>query len=90
MSRRAFRRTVRQAGLGMIRPMLDYKTRWSGGRLVAERWFASSTTHHGCGGYHADLKLNQRVWTCPKCGHQVDRNANAALNLRDWTGPVAA
>jgi putative transposase len=90
MGRRAFRRSVYQAGLGRIRPTLTYKTSWGGGRLVvADRWFASSKTHHGCGGYHADLGLTDRVWVCPACGKPVDRNANAALNLRDWTGPVS-
>ena len=90
MGRRAFRRSVYQAGLGRVRPTLAYKTSWSGGRLVvADRWFASSKTHYGCGGYLANLTLGQRVWRCPACGQQVDRNANAALNLRDWTGPVS-
>jgi putative transposase len=89
MGRRAFRRSVYQAGIGQVRPTLAYKTSWAGGRLVvADRWFASSKTHHGCGGYLTDLSLGQRVWVCPKCGVLVDRNANAALNLRDWTGPV--
>jgi putative transposase len=89
MGRRGFRRSVYQAGIGQVRPTLAYKTSWAGGRLlVADRWFASSKTHHGCGGYLADLSLHQRVWVCPKCGVLVDRNANAALNLRDWTGPV--
>jgi Putative transposase DNA-binding domain/Helix-turn-helix domain len=89
MGRRAFRRSVTQAGIGRIRPMLAYKCPAAGGRLVvADRWFASSKTHHGCGGYLADLRLGQRIWVCPKCGNSVDRNANAALNLRDWTGPV--
>jgi len=89
MSRRAFRRSVAQAGVGAVRPTLAYKCSWAGGRLlVADRWFASSKTHHGCGGYLADLRLSQRAWTCPVCGAIVDRNANAALNLRDWTGPV--
>lgn len=89
MGRRAFRRTVYQAGIGVVRPVLAYKTRWAGGQLVvADRWFASSKTHHGCGGYRADLSLGDRVWACPACGKPVDRNANAALNLRDWTGPV--
>jgi putative transposase len=90
MGRRAFRRTVAQAGLGRVRPTLAYKCQWVGGQLqVAGRWFASSKTHHGCGGYQADLKLGERVWVCPGCGNLVDRNANAARNLRDWTGPVA-
>jgi putative transposase len=91
MGRRAFRRTVAQAGIGKLRPTLAYKCGQQGGRLVvADRWFGSSKTHHGCGGYLADLRLDQRVWVCPQCGLLVDRNANAALNLRDWTGgPVA-
>jgi putative transposase len=90
MGRRAFRRSVYQAGIGRIRPTLAYKTSWAGGQLlVADRWLASSKIHHGCGGYLADLSLGQRVWVCPGCGGLVDRNANAALNLRDWTGPVA-
>jgi putative transposase len=91
MGRRAFRRTVYQAGIGKVRPTLAYKCGQQGGRLVvADRWFGSSKTHHGCGGYLANLRLDQRVWVCPQCGLLVDRNANAALNLRDWTGgPVA-
>jgi putative transposase len=90
MGRRAFRRSVYQAGIGQVRPTLAYKTSWAGGQLVvADRWLASSKIHHGCGGYHADLRLTDRVWVCPACGQLVDRNANAARNLRDWTGPVS-
>jgi putative transposase len=90
MGRRVFRRTVYQAGIGKVRPMLAYKCPAAGGRLVvADRWYASSKTHHGCGGYNTDLQLGDRVWRCPRCGQLVDRNANAALNLRDWTGAVA-
>jgi putative transposase len=91
MGRRAFRRSVYQAGLGKIRLILTYKCGWVGGRLlVADRWFASSKTHHGCGGYLADLGVGERKWLCPACGGLVDRNANAAMNLRDWTGPVSS
>jgi putative transposase len=87
MGRRAFRRSVYQAGLGKVRLLLGYKCPAAGGGLVvADRWFASSKTHHGCGGYLADLTLGDRVWACPSCNQPVDRNANAALNLRDWAG----
>ena len=68
MGRRAFRRSVYQAGIGQVRPTLAYKTSWAGGQLVvADRWLASSKTHHGCGGYLAELRLGQRVWVCPGC-----------------------
>jgi putative transposase len=86
MGRRSFRRLVHEAGIGRIRPTLTYKCAWNGRELVvADRWFASSRTHHGCGGYRADLKLADRWWVCPSCGGLVDRNANAARNL--LTGP---
>jgi putative transposase len=89
MGRRALHRTVSQAGIGRVRPTLAYKCPALGGRLVvADRWFGSSKSHHGCGGYCADLKLGGRLWSCPRCERLVDRNANAALNLRDWTGAV--
>jgi len=89
MGRRGFRRSVAQAGIGRIRPAFAYKCPQQGGTLVvADRWFASSKTHHGCGGRKADLQLGDRSWVCPVCGQVVDRNANAALNLHDWTGPV--
>ena len=68
MGRRAFRRSVYQAGVGAVRPTLTYKCCWAGGRLVvADRWFASSKTHHGCGGYRADLRVGERAWVCPRC-----------------------
>jgi putative transposase len=42
MGRRAFRRSVYQAGIGQVRPTLAYKTSWAGGQLVvADRWLAS-------------------------------------------------
>jgi putative transposase len=76
MGRRAFRRSVAQAGIGKVRPTLAYKTAQQGGRLlVTDRWFASSKLHHRCGGYLADLQLSQRAWACPACGTIVDRNA---------------
>jgi transposase len=68
---------------------MAYESAWGGCALVvADRWFASSKIHHECGGYHADLKLADRRWVCPRCGGLVDHNADAARNIRDWTGPV--
>jgi len=46
IGRRAFRRSLYQAGLGRVRPTLAYKCAWGGGELVvADRWFASSKSH---------------------------------------------
>ena len=49
MGRRAFRRAVSDAAMGLVRPKLAYKTARYGGELeVADRWFPSSQIHHGC------------------------------------------
>ncbi len=103
MGRRAFRRSVSDAAMGLVRPQLVYKTARHGGTLtVADRWFPSSQIHHNC--VQADgapcrlesrrdsgkIKLD-KVLRCPITGEDVDRDINAARNLRDWPDmPVGA
>jgi putative transposase len=94
MGRRAFRRSVSDAALGMARPMFVYKAGRTGSVLtVADRWFPSSQIHHGCGcRLVAPTKL-AKLLVCQETGELVDRDINAALNLRDWpdtasSGPV--
>jgi putative transposase len=96
MGRRAFRRSVSDAGLGTIRPTLSYKAERANVRLVvADRFFPSTKLHHGCRGMLVGKKL-AKILTCEQCGEEVDRDHNAAKNLRDWPehaacpGPVGA
>ena len=66
---------------------LGYKTDWRGGRLsAADMWFPSSRLCHDCGWKYENLTLLERTWTCQRCGAIHDRDANAALNIRDY-GP---
>jgi putative transposase len=91
MGRRAYRRAVSAAAQGRIRPQLEYKVRKHGGTLtVADKWFPSSQLHYGHvlpDGSMCRLagkgKLDKRL-ACPVTGIMVDRDANAALNLRGW------
>jgi len=90
MGRRAFRRAVSDTGLGALRPTLAYKTEWGRTRLIiADRFFASSRIHHGCGGTLTGPKLAKRL-TCETCQVVVDRDENAAKNLRDWPEILAS
>ena len=54
------------------------------GHLVIEcgRFDATSKTCHKCQYYHKDLKLKDRSWTCPGCNIVLDRDENAAINIR--------
>ena len=85
MGRRAFRRSVSDAALGQIRPQLTYKMAWRGTTLtVANRWFASSKIHHGCGCRLIEPRKLAKQLVCTVTGELVDRDVNAAHNLRDW------
>jgi putative transposase len=102
MGRRAYRRAVSDAAMGAIGRQLAYKTTRRGGELiVVDRWFPSSQIHHGCSapdGTPCRLVGRGRIdkhLVCPQTGEVVDRDVNAALNLRDWPdhascGPVGA
>ena len=49
---------------------------------VADRFYPSSKTCHHCGSVKKNLKLSDRIYRC-ECGYVVDRDLNAALNLKD-------
>ena len=81
---RRLARAVADQGFGTARRMLSYKCARNGGRLVlADRWFPSSKTCSGCGAVKTKLPLSERVFTCEACGLVLDRDVNAAINLRD-------
>jgi putative transposase len=49
------------------------------------RWFPSSKTCSCCGWIKKDLKLDDRTFNCDSCGFELDRDANAAINLlNEW------
>ncbi|MFF0522176.1 IS607 family element RNA-guided endonuclease TnpB [Actinomadura nitritigenes] len=84
IANRRLARAVADQGFGAARRMLEYKTGWNGGRLVvADRWFPSSKTCSGCGGRKPSLSLSERTFRCDACGLTLDRDVNAAINLRD-------
>lgn len=82
---RKLARHIADASFGEIRRQLDYKTGWNGGQLVvADRWFPSSKTCSGCGTVKPKLSLRVRTFTCHACGLVLDRDLNAALNLKQY------
>ena len=76
-------RSVSDAALGEFRRQLEYKTARSGAVLrVVDRWYPSSKTCSNCGVVKAKLSLSERVFHCDTCGLSIDRDLNAAINIR--------
>lgn len=47
-----------------------------------DRWAPSSKACHVCGTVNTDLALKQRSWTCDCCHTTLDRDTNAAINIK--------
>jgi putative transposase len=73
---------VGDAAFGEVRRQLEYKTVWYGSRLIVnDRFLPSSKTCSRCGAVKDSLPLSARIFRC-ECGHEADRDLNAAINLR--------
>ena len=77
-------KSVMDLGYSQFINQLQYKCEWYGKHLIeADKWFASSKICHNCGYKYSELTLKDRKWVCPNCGHTIDRDRNAAINLRN-------
>jgi putative transposase len=76
-------KAVCDASMREFRRQIEYKSKWFGVEVqFVDRFFPSSKTCNRCGEIKSDLKLSHRTFKC-NCGFEIDRDLNAALNLRD-------
>lgn len=80
---RSLAKSISDAGWGEFLRQLSYKSQWAGRQLVkVSQWLPSSKMCHGCGHKVEKLPLSQRHWHCEGCGQAIDRDINAARNIR--------
>ena len=76
--------SIQELNFGEFKRMLEYKANWYGRKLIfVDRFYPSSKTCNHCGYVNKKLKLSDRQWVCPNCGEIIERDYNAALNIRD-------
>ena len=77
-------RAIQGAAWSEFVRQLEYKSEWYGKNvLFIGRFEPSSKLCHKCGYINQELKLSDREWTCPVCGEHLDRDVNAAINIRE-------
>lgn len=52
--------------------------------VLADRFYPSSQICSSCGNRKVDLKLSERIYKCPVCGLEIDRDFNASINLKHY------
>ena len=76
-------RALADASLSGFLTMLKYKANRRDVVVVeAGLFYPSSKTCSECGCIDSDLTLSDRIYNCLDCGLEIDRDLNAALNLK--------
>jgi putative transposase len=69
---------------GIFTTYLKYKLENKGKQLIKiDKWFPSSKKCNECGEINQELQLSDRKWVCISCGSIINRDYNAAKNIRD-------
>lgn len=77
--------SISDAGWGMFASMLEYKAEWYGKNILKIGTFEpSSKTCSRCGAINKELTLQDREWTCKGCGTLLNRDVNAAINIKSF------
>ena len=85
MKNRHLSKAIAQQSLHEFRRQLEYKCQWYGVELIkADRFYPSSKTCCKCGNIKKDLKLSDRVYKCSECSNTIDRDLQAAINLKNY------
>lgn len=84
LKNRHLSRVIQDQSLYFFRQCIGYKAEFYGGIrvLVAPRSYPSSKLCSRCGYKKKYLLLSERVYRCDCCGLVMDRDLNAAYNLR--------
>jgi putative transposase len=82
IANRKLSKAISDLGFYEFRRQLTYKAPVFGCSLdVVDRWFPSSRMCRKCGEKHSGLKLFDRTFVCPNCGHTENRDLQASINL---------
>ena len=84
LKNRKLAKALSDSALGGFLSKLKTKAETSGIPFIeADQFYASSKTCSRCGHKKSDLTLSERTYHCSQCDVSIDRDVNAAINLRN-------
>lgn len=83
LKNRTLARAISDAAWSELRSMLQYKAGWYGRTVITvDRWYPSTKTCSGCGYVKQSVPLSERTFRCERCPLVLDRDVNAARNIK--------
>jgi len=84
LKNRVLAKHIHEAAFGEFVRQLRYKTAWYGSTLVVvSRVFPSTKMCSRCGKVKSSMGLGERSYRCGSCELMIDRDLNAAINIRN-------
>jgi putative transposase len=78
-------RSIADSAWALFGTLLAYKAAWYGAELtLADRFYPSTRRCARCGTVGEALSLSERTFRCSSCGHEADRDTNAAACLAQY------
>ena len=75
-------KAIQEVGFFKFKTILQSKALINDKKVILiDRYYPSSKKCSCCGFKNKDLKLSDRIWQCPQCGKNHDRDINAAKNI---------
>jgi len=85
MKNHCLAQAISDVGLFEFRRQIEYKAKWNNRKVVfADTFFASSKLCSCCGWKNESLTLADRTFECQECDNKMDRDMNAAMNLKQF------
>ena len=76
--------SLQETSISTFKQMLISKAESHGIEVVlADRFYPSSQICSHCGSRRS-IKLSERIYKCPVCGLEIDRDLNASINLKHY------
>ena len=77
---RSLAKSISDQGWRQFVSQLEYKIDW----VVKIGRFAPSSKTCSCCGNIQDMPLEERTYSCSNCGLEMNRDLNAAMNIKNW------
>ena len=75
-------KAIQEVGFYKFKMILQCKALVNDKQVVLiDRYYPNSKMCNNCGYVYKELKLSDRIWQCPQCGKNHDRDINAAKNI---------